>query len=130
MDTPGQTEERPVSHARVVFGLVVMLVGALLLLDQFDWWGVRWDVPLWPWILIALGLAKLSHRSSDASGRSRAGRSGAWLLFIGAWGLLNEYRLFGIHYGHSWPILVIGAGAMVVWRAVEHTTGVPARREP
>ena len=63
MDTPGQTEgPARVSQARVVFGLVVMLVGALLLLDRLDWWGVRWDVPLWPWILIVLGLARLSHR--------------------------------------------------------------------
>ncbi len=129
MDTPGQTVGRPVSQARVVFGLVLMLVGALLLLDRLDWWGVRWDVPLWPWILIALGLARLSQ-STDANGCTRGRRSAAWLLFIGAWGLLNEYRIFGIHYGHSWPILVIGAGAMVVWRSVDNTTGVPARREP
>jgi len=129
MDTPGQTVGPPVSQARVVFGLVLMLVGALLLLDGLDWWGVRWDVPLWPWILIALGLARLSP-STDANGCPRGRRSAAWLLFIGVWGLLNEYRIFGIHYGHSWPILVIGAGAMVVWRSVDHATGVPARREP
>jgi hypothetical protein len=129
MDTPGQTAGPPVSQARVVFGLVLMLVGALLLLDGLDWWGVRWDVPLWPWILIALGLARLSQ-STDANGSPRGRRSAAWLLFIGAWGLLNEYRIFGIHYGHSWPILVMGAGVMVVWRSVDHTTGVPARREP
>jgi hypothetical protein len=130
MDTPGQTDERRISQARVVFGLVVMLVGALLLLDRLGWWGVRLNVPLWPWVLVALGLARLSDRSTDAHGCLRGRRSAAWLLFIGAWGLLNEYRLFGIHYGHSWPILLIGAGAMVVWRALDQTTGVPARREP
>jgi hypothetical protein len=130
MDTPGQTDEPRISQARVVFGLVVMLVGALLLLDRLGWWGVRLNVPLWPWVLVALGLARLSDRSTDANGCVRGRRSAAWLLFIGAWGLLNEYRLFGFHYGHSWPILLIGAGAIVVWRALDQTTGVPARREP
>ena len=28
------------SQARTVFGLVLMLVGMLLLLDRLDWWGV------------------------------------------------------------------------------------------
>jgi hypothetical protein len=58
-----------------------------------------------------------------------------WLLFVGGWGLLNEYRLFGIHYGHSWPILLIGAGVLMVWRAMDQgvtnrSTSAPARREP
>jgi cell wall-active antibiotic response 4TMS protein YvqF len=130
MDTPGHTEERRVSQARVVFGLVVMLAGTLLLLDRLDWWGVRLNVPLWPWVLVALGLARLSDRSTDANGCMRGRRSAAWLLLIGGWGLLNEYRIFGIHYGHSWPILLIGAGAMVVWRALDHPPRVTVPREP
>lgn len=139
MDTPGHTEERRVSQARVVFGLVVMLVGTLLLLDRLDWWGVRlpnWgNVPIWPWMLIVLGLVRLSDRSTDARRCMRARRSAVWLLFIGAWGLLNEYRLFGLHYGHSWPILLIGVGALIVWRSMDEVapnqpTSTPARREP
>jgi peptidoglycan/LPS O-acetylase OafA/YrhL len=129
MDTPGHTAERRFSQARVVFGLVVMLVGTLLLLDRLDWWGVRLNVPIWPWVLVVLGLVRLSDGSTDARGCTRGRRSAAWLLLIGAWGLLNEYRIFGIHYGHSWPLLVIGAGAMVVWRSLD-TTGAPLRREP
>jgi hypothetical protein len=130
MDTPGQSDEPRISQAKVVFGLVVMLVGALLLLDRLNWWGVRLDVPVWPWVLVALGLARLSDRSVDAKGRARGRRSAAWLMLVGAWGLVNEYRLFGLHYGHSWPILLVGAGALVVWRSMDQTCGVPARREP
>ena len=125
MDTPGQTAEGRASQARVVFGLVVMLVGTLLLLDQLDWWGVRWSVPIWPWVLVVLGLVRLSDGSPDASGVPRGRRAAAWLLLIGGWGLLNEYRIFGIHYGHSWPLLVVGAGAMVVWRSLDPATGAP-----
>ncbi len=53
-----------------------------------------------------------------------------WLLFLGAWGLVNEYRLFGLHYGHSWPVLLIGAGALIVWRAMDPAPPAPVRREP
>jgi hypothetical protein len=135
MDMPGQTGRPRISQARVVFGLVVMIVGTLLLLDRLEWWGVRLNVPLWPWILVVLGLVRLSDRSTGARGCLRGHRSALWLLFVGAWGLLNEYRLFGIHYGHSWPILLIGAGVLIVWRAMDQgvpdrSTSAPARREP
>ena len=58
-------------------------------------------------------------------------RCGAvWLLFLGAWGLVNEHRLLGLHYGHSWPVLLIGAGALIVWRAMDPAPPAPVRREP
>jgi hypothetical protein len=132
---PGPTGQPRMSQARVIFGLVVMLIGTLLLLDRLEWWGVRLNVPLWPWILVVLGLVRLSDRSTDATGCPRSRRSAMWLLFVGAWGLLNEYRLFGIHYGHSWPILLIGAGVLIVWRAMDQggpgrSTCAPVRHEP
>jgi hypothetical protein len=118
------------SQARTVFGLVLMLVGMLLLLDRLDWWGVQLNVPLWPWVLVLLGLARLGDRSPDENGCRRGSRGAVWLLFLGAWGLVNEYRLFGLHYGQSWPLLLIGAGALVVWRAMDPAPPAPVRREP
>ena len=113
----------PVSARRgVVFGLVVMLIGTLLLLDRLDWWGVRLNVPLWPWVLIVLGLVRLSDRSTDAQRRhARAPVGGVAAASSARWGLLNEYRLFGLHYGHSWPLLLIGAGVMMVWRSMDQS---------
>jgi hypothetical protein len=110
---------QPVSRARVVFGLVVMLVGASMLMDRLDWWGVRLNVPLWPWVLVLIGFARLSDCGRDAVGRPRLNPTGVWLIFIGAWGLVNEYRLFGLHYHNTWPLLLVGAGTMVVWRAMD-----------
>lgn len=126
----GDTGRPNGSQARTVFGLVLMLVGTLLLLDRLDWWGVHLNVPLWPWVLVLLGLARLGDRSPDESGCRRGSRGAVWLLFLGAWGLVNEYRLFGVHYGHSWPVLLIGAGALVVWRAMDPAPPAPVRREP
>ena len=136
MELTGASERPRISQTKIVFGLVVMLIGLILLGDRMSWPGFHWNVPLWPWILIAIGVSKLSDRPFDDRGRLRGRRSAAWLMFIGAWGLLNEYRLFGIHYGDSWPILVIGAGVFMVWRSVDpsscdRTTFAAApKREP
>jgi hypothetical protein len=96
-----------------------------MLADRVQWGGIHWNVPLWPFILITLGVAKLQNRQIDARGRSRLNRGGGWLMFIGAWGLINEYHLFGARFHNSWPLLIIGAGAMVVCQAVDPYTCNP-----
>jgi hypothetical protein len=116
------------SLSHVVFGLILVGVGTILLADRMDWMGIRINVPIWPFILLFLGFAKLGDYRFDAHGRRRVNRSGAWLMFIGAWGLLNEYQLFGVHYRHSWPLLVIGAGTMVVWHALDPLPCAPTAR--
>jgi hypothetical protein len=136
MDWTAEPGRPRVSQTKVVFGLVVMTIGLLLLLDRLSWWGFHWNVPLWPWILIVIGITRFADRSVDDRGRVRGRQSAVWLMFIGAWGLLNEYRLFGVHYGHSWPFLLIGVGALMVWRSLDPSScgrtkaGEPSGREP
>lgn len=104
------------SRGRVLFGLMVMLVGAFLLADRFDWWGVPVRLPLWPWFLLFIGLA----RWQGAVGRGRRmSRSALWFIAIGIWGLVTESRLFGVGYRRGWPFLVLIAGVFIVWRAVD-----------
>jgi cell wall-active antibiotic response 4TMS protein YvqF len=43
-------------------------------------------------------------------------------VFVGCWALANEFALFGFDYGTSWPLVVIGAGVLVVWRALDPVT--------
>jgi hypothetical protein len=108
------------SRARVVFGLMVILFGAMAMLEPIGrWLGVRIDVHIWPFILMFLGLARIAEHSDD-HGR-RVSRSAVWLILVGLWGLVNEYRIFGLDYAHSWPLLVICAGSMIVWHAVEES---------
>ena len=121
MDLLASPRCRAVSRARIVFGLVVMIAGGVLLLDRLEWPGFRLNVPIWPVILLFFGLARISERR--ASGRVGINRSGAWFIFLAAWGFLNEYRLWGFTYATSWPLLVVGAGTIVVWRAVAPMAG-------
>jgi hypothetical protein len=107
------------SRARIIFGLGVMLVGTMLLADRLDWWGVRVNVPLWPWILLLMGAGRAIEASS--SGRPIS-RSGMWLAGMGVWGLVVEYQLFGITYRHAWPVLVLMTGLFMTWRALDPRT--------
>lgn len=116
---PGQGERRQVGQVRVVVGLIVMVVGSLMLVDRLDWWGYRMNVPIWPWLLIVLGVARLAGRAGDDRECTKSRRLAAWFVFLGAWGLLNEYQIFGAHPRHSWPLLLIGAGLLVVWQALQ-----------
>jgi hypothetical protein len=115
-----------------MLGLMVMLLGGMLLFKQLDsLWGFEFSIHIWPFIVIFMGLARLGDPARAPEGRSRTYRPGVWLLLVGLWGLLNEYRLFGFHYSSSWPLLVIFAGFMIVWRAVDPIPAAPvASREP
>jgi len=110
--------DRDISPSYIIFGLLLAVLGVMMLADRLDW-GLHWNVPVWPFILLTLGAAKLGQRRVDARGRMRLNRMGGWLMFIGVWGLLNEYHLFGARYVSSWPLLIIGAGTLVVLQAVD-----------
>jgi hypothetical protein len=124
MNSEDQAGGPPLGKPHVIIGLIVMLVGALLLFDRLGWWGFRMNVPIWPFIVILLGVARLNNGAVDGRGRPRANRAAIWLMIVGCWGLINEYRLFGLTYGDSWPLLIVGAGAMIVWRAVDPVNAV------
>lgn len=111
-------------------GVVLMIVGAAFLVEQVTHHGV--DGRFWPFILLALGAVKFATASRSAR-VPRSRRPGAWLLFIGVWGLVNEFHLLGLDYSTSWPLMIIGSGLMIVWRAFEGPDAgacVRARQEP
>ncbi len=110
----------------VLFGVALVVLGALILVDRL----AIFDLTLnnWPIVIIALGLVKLIDPScSRRVGRSR--RPGAWLLFIGGWGIVSELHLLGWEYRTSWPLLVVGAGLMLVWRWYEGPDACERPRE-
>ena len=103
--------------AQLMMGLVLILVGIALMLDRITILGIegRW----WPFIPLALGAVKFIAPSASGRGTGSSRRSGAWLLFFGLWGLVNEFHLFGLDYATSWPLMIVGVGIMIVWRAFE-----------
>jgi hypothetical protein len=133
METAKQmtTEPAPVRRPRfgqVLVGLALMLVGLGFLMHRLDVWHVHLSARFWPLILLVIGAAKfLDGPVENRDGRSR--RGGMWLIYIGVWGLISEFELFGLSYDTSWPLLVIALGLNIVWRAVEETRARTPREQ-
>lgn len=116
MSTDMQAPQR--NNGRILAGIAVILAGLSMLADRTGFGRLHLSGRYWPLILIALGVLKLSDRSRP-DGSRRSPRTGLWLVYIGVWGLVSEFHLFGFDFRDSWPLLVIGAGALIVWRAFE-----------
>jgi len=94
----------------VLNGGALIVVGALLLLDQmgiisFDFWAL---------IFGAFGLIRLLQ-ASDATGRVW----GLLLMAVGVGFELNHLGYLDIRIEKTWPVFVILAGLMLVWRAYQ-----------
>lgn len=117
MDTD-EREDGP-NGGRVAVGLVIVLVGIVMLIDRTGFADVHLIGRFWPFILILLGAVRMFDPPRRSGRRSR--RSGGWLLWVGIWGLVSEFHVLGLDYATSWPLLVIGVGLGMVWRAFGDT---------
>jgi hypothetical protein len=104
--------------AQVAIGLAIMLLGAGFLFDRLDLWHVHLSRHFWPFFPLFFGLARLLDAPRKRR-RGRAVRGGMWMIYIGVWGLINEFHVLGLDYDTSWPLLIIGAGLNMVWRSLE-----------
>jgi len=94
---------------RLLLGVVLLVVGVCLLVDNlgFDISRYLWDY--WPFLLIAVGGIQLAW-----PGTWEERRSGFWLLIVGIWGAINSFEWLGLHWGNSWPIFIIALGIRVL----------------
>ena len=92
----------------MIFGLLIMLFGAALFLDRTGVIDGLDYVNVWPVIVIAIGLARLSQRRAD--GR----REGGWWVLFGVWILLSQLGVLRLH--ESWPLLLVALGIRMVWK--------------
>lgn len=101
-------------HPRLVVGLFVMALGALFLLDNMrivDFGDVFQR--FWPVAPIAIGLAMVLQRR----GNSNRG-VGGFLVVAGTWILLYDFDIVPYSFWDGWPLVLIGIGAWLVYRAV------------
>lgn len=129
--------EAPAAAARkrLLVGAALMLVGVVLMTSLHGWGGAWWLRLLralgrgwWPLVPLTLGLLRIAFPGSDR-GRPRSRSGGAWLLLIGVWGLISEFRLFALGFSTSWPLLIVAAGLVIVWRALEDARGAGRTQE-
>jgi predicted membrane protein len=108
---------RPFS-ASLVFGIIVLVAGLVLLLDQFGIISADHVFRFWPVILIVFGSLSLF----GDCGRGRRLWGGVLILI----GVLLELEEFGVgHVGIQtiWPIFIIGIGVVLVMQALQSRGG-------
>jgi len=101
------------STPRIVFGLLVLTVGVLFLLDNLGILNAGHVLRLWPAGLIAIGIAVLSQ--PDRSG----GRLSGWIwIVIGGWLLAGELGIIHVRFWDFWPLVLVLIGGSIIWRAL------------
>jgi hypothetical protein len=128
MDTTGSPAHSRQNTPQIVVGLIILGMGAALLVDRYS--DVQHIRSWWPLILILMGVARLTPNHPQPGRRAGIRRSGVWFIMLGLWAFVSDSHLFGFTYATSWPLLLIGAGVLMVWRAVDPGCGRPLRREP
>ena len=108
-------EGRATSH--LIGGLVLIALGVLFLLQKADLFYLGSLFEFWPLILVVMGIVKLS------AGNYEERKGGLWLLVIGCWLLLSSLEIFGLHYGSSWPLLLVGIGGVIIWQSIAQPNG-------
>jgi hypothetical protein len=95
---------------KLVFGLIIIAVGLILMLDSLHLYDAWRFLTWWPLALVAIGIAHLVRDGFLSFGGH------IWLGFavagfiqqFGPWGLLDRW----------WPIFLVWGGAIVTLRAV------------
>jgi hypothetical protein len=109
---------------RFVFGIVMILLGALFLAHNLDIIYVDHIGRYWPLVFVLIGLVKLSEAAVNA----QRGTGLGW-IFLGAWLFISMNRLWGFDFHNSWPILIIGWGVSLLWRALYRQPGLLTAEE-
>jgi hypothetical protein len=94
-------------------GLVLIGLGIVFFLDNFNFIYVDHIGRYWPALFIVFGIVKLLE--SDRN--SQYGKGIFW-IFFGSWLLVSMNGWFGLDFHDSWPILIIGWGISLLWRAL------------
>lgn len=97
----------------LAWGLGLVAVGTIILLQYFDVVPFRMWRDWWPFIIIAIGLTQLLL----ARGPQNIG-GGLSLALLGVWFLMAANRMYGLTWANSWPLALVASGAGMVARSV------------
>ncbi len=99
--------------SQLVGGFLLILVGILFTLSNLDIIYIGSIFDFWPLLLIWIGYKNL--RFPDEADDQK---TGIWLLTIGSILLLLNLELFNLGWEEAWPLLLVGAGAVLIWQTL------------
>ena len=112
-------ERKQLDTGSLFAGVLLMAIGAMFFLDHMGYADLH-DIlhTYWPMFLVALGVSRSLKR--------RHAWSGASLIVVGLWLQVTKLHWWGLTFDSSWPLLLIGIGAVMV---VRNLTGTVRRHE-
>jgi hypothetical protein len=99
---------------RMVFGVIILALGVLFLLDNLDLIRMGNLGDYWPLIFVAIGLGRVLQ-PTGAAGRG----TGVVFAVVGVWWTLANLDLVEHYPLHYWPVILILIGVGILWRALE-----------
>jgi predicted membrane protein len=104
------------SQGRIFWGILLILVGGLFLLDRMDWLDFGDLIGrFWPVVFILLGVSILLSNNFKNVG------SGLFFILFGAFFLLLRLRVFDREvWNYVWPVAIIAAGLWLLLRPGRH----------
>jgi Domain of unknown function (DUF5668) len=111
-------EESRNNSGPILVGLILTFLGLALLADRTGLSTIHLTGKFWPFVMIAFGVSRLLAPASRSE-RPPSRWTGVWFIYLGLWFFVNEFRVFGLWYTTSWPLLIVGTGIGMIWRAIE-----------
>jgi predicted membrane protein len=102
---------KPNTNKKLVLGLIIMFLGAILLADNFNMlpYGLKSIIFTWQMLLIAIGCLNLFNRKGYLGGLI--------MILIGLFFLIPQIHLFSFDFTRLfWPTLLIAIGILIIFR--------------
>jgi hypothetical protein len=107
---------RGIDPGRLIMGVLLVAFGLLFLFDRLFLVDLHEVFRLWPLWLIGFGAVRVAFPGQGRDGRRGSRLAGFWPLVVGGIFLLDT--LDEMELSESWPLFIVGVGALMVLRAM------------
>ena len=103
------TEQNYTTRKQIMWGLVLIALGVIFLLDRMNMVEAETLWHYWPLVMVVAGINQTIGYPS-----AREFKSGLWTTFVGLWLFAAQEQIFGLTYANSWPLFLLMAGLQLV----------------
>jgi hypothetical protein len=103
------TEHSYTTRKQIMWGLVLIALGVIFLLDRMDIVEAETLWHYWPLLLVVAGINQTIGYPS-----AHQFRNGLWTIFTGLWLFAVFENLFGLTFRNSWPLFLLMGGVLMV----------------